>query len=306
MLQKLINLIYRFPRSKIKTYRRFGGYSNYLKMKKGQREMNEAVKLLPASPSYPDGLSLYFLTGKNYIHQTLFCISSLLKISKERYKFIIVDDGSFTSEINDTVSRKLPGAIIVNKAEIDRNVNRYLPADSYPLLNHKRKVYPHIKKLTDIHTISPDGWKVVLDSDMLFWNEPLEMVNWLKRPDRPIHMVDCDEAYGYSTELMHKICGNAIPELLNVGVIGLNSSTINWGALEKWISELEVNGGTSYYLEQALTAMLIGATPSLVLNKEQYKVNPDHYDFEKKNGVLHHYVDLSKAIYFKKAWKFFV
>ena len=303
LLQKLINILYRFPKSKLNTYKRFGGYGNYRKMMDGSKKMRSAVHDLPVSVVCTAGLPVYFLTGEKYIHQTLFCINSLLKVSKEKYHFFLVDDGTFNDAIIDLTAKKLPGATIVTTEQINENLANYLPPDKFPVLNFKRKTYPHIKKLMDIHTISPMGWKLVLDSDMLFWKEPTAINNWLKQPDRPIHMVDSEESYGYKTALMQEICGEIIPSLLNVGVIGLNSADLKWEKLEEWIQLLEEKEGTSYYLEQALTAMIVAATDAVVLNKNDYKVNPTQLDLELESNILHHYVDLSKAIYYKKAWK---
>jgi hypothetical protein len=114
-------------------------------------------------------------------------------------------------------------------------------------------------------------------------------------------MIDCVESYGYSKQLMENLSGNIIPSLLNVGAIGLNSTEINWLALDNWVNVLEEKEGSSYYLEQALTAMLIGEQSSTVLDKDKYKVNPSLDDTQPP--VLHHYVDLSKKYYYTKAWK---
>ncbi|WP_157682257.1 glycosyl transferase [Mucilaginibacter mallensis] len=302
-MQRLINFLYRTPKSKLKTYKRFGGYYNYQKVINGNKQMKRAAYKLPISPSYADGLPVYFLTGKKYIHQTLFCISSLLKVSTERFHFVLIDDGTFTPAIADLISTKLPGATIVTNDQINTNLEKHLPADKYPVLHHKRSVYPHIKKMLDVHTAGISDWKLVLDSDMLFWKEPKAMINWLKNPDSPLHMVDTVNSYGYSPALMHELCGSEIPKLINVGAIGLNTTTLNWDAIEFWVKTLEEKEGTSYYLEQALSAMLIGQTPSVVLDKDDYKVNPSAADLQQTANTLHHYVDLSKEIYLKNAWK---
>ena len=302
-MQKVINFLYRTPKSKLKTYKRFGGYYNYQKVINGNKQMHRAAYKLPVSTSYADGLPVYFLTGKKYIHQTLFCIYSLIKVSNEHYHFILVDDGSFTAPLIELINTKLPGATIVSGAQIESNLAKYLPADKYPVLHHKRSVYPHIKKMLDVHTAGISDWKLVLDSDMLFWKEPKAMINWLKNPNRPLHMVDVVNSYGYSPELMYELSGSEIPKLINVGAIGLNSSALNWDEIEYWVKTLEEKEGTSYYLEQALSAMLIGQTPSVVLDKDEYKVNPSAADLKQTANTLHHYVDLSKEIYLKNAWK---
>lgn len=306
MLQQIINIVYRYPKSRLKTYKRFGGYLNYRSVMHNSKSMAKASLQLPPVQSYADGLPVYFLTGVKYLYQTLFCIQSLAKASTRKFRFILVDDGSFDDALITQISKSLPGADIVTQAQIEQNLSDLLPALRYPVLHHKRKVYPHIKKLTDVHTIPGNNWKLVLDSDMLFWHEPTALIQWLETPDKPINMLDCVPSYGYSTALMEDLCGSSVQPLLNVGAIGLHSGAIDWDNLEAWTKTLEEKEGASYYLEQALSAMLIGNKPTIVLAADSYIVNPGLALVKERKGMLHHYVDLSKEIYFKSAWKHFV
>lgn len=303
MLQQIIDFLYRHPKADIKRYRRFGGFINYQKMLAGRRLMEKAALCLASVASHPDGLRIHFLTGRKYLYQTLFCIQSLVKVSSANFKFILVDDGSFDNELLQIINRLLPGAEIIMQAAINKNLNDTLPQHEFATLHNKREVYPHIKKLTDIHTIPGNNWKLVMDSDMLFWADPVAIIKWLENPDKALYMQDCQNSYGYSKPLMEQLSGSKIPDLINVGAIGLNSAQINWSKLSGWIKTLEQKEGTSYYLEQALTAMLIGETPAEVLPANEYIVNPDLSKIEDHTGTLHHYVDLSKEGYLKKAWK---
>jgi len=260
--------------------------------------MRQLALDLPPVHAYEDGLSLYFLTGKNYLYQTVFCIQSLKQVSGQRFAYIMVDDGSFDDALALQARRMVPDVCLVSSEQVTANLDRRLPWEQFPHLRAKRLHYPQLRKLTDIHTLG-DGWKLVLDSDMLFWDTPEAMIDWLRNPCGPVHMVDCTESYGYSKSLMEKLCGTNVPELLNVGIIGLKSEQIDWKALDLWIRELEGREGGSYYLEQALSAMLIGDADAQVLGPDQYIVNPA----AENAGVLHHYVDLSKKFYFNKDWK---
>lgn len=261
-----------------------------------------SLKLNPVV-SHPHGLPVYFLTGKKYIYQTLFCIQSLTKATSKPFRFVLVDDGSFDAKLIKHINRLLPGAKVIDASVINKNLESKLPKAAFQQLHQKREVYPHIKKLTDIHTITEDPWKLVLDSDMLFWNEPAEIINWLMAPDKPLHMVDCEQSYGYSVSLMESLCCTSVKPLVNVGAIGLNSDHINWRNIQHWVKLLEEKEGTSYYLEQAITAMLIGDVNAVELDSSRYIVSPDKTAIEHKNGTLHHYVDLSKEGYYKTAWE---
>lgn len=301
MIQKVIDHLYRYPLSNWKKIQRFGGYVKYCKMVLAKKQMEKASKSLSPILSYNDGYPIYFLTGKNFLYQTLFCSASLIKFSSEKFQFILVDDGSFNEELILRINRQMPGAEIITKEIINQNLNKILPEENFPYLNFKRKIYPHIKKLTDIHTIANNKYKLVLDSDMLFWSEPTEVINWLKKPDGALHMIDCDEAYGYSAELMQILCNYQIPKLVNVGAFGLQSNSIDWKNLEYWSKTLEEKEGASYFLEQALSAMIIANQNRVALNKKTYIVNPKNGEEEYK--VLGHYVDISKQQYILNAWK---
>lgn len=301
MIQTLINQLYRFPKSKFIRIKRFGGFSSYIKMMNRQNEMEEASKSLPVIPSFSNGLPIYFLTGQKYLYQTLFCAFSLIKHSNENFQFILVDDGSFDQKLIERVNKQMPESKIITAKEIAANLDSLLPKEKFPYLHHKRKVYPHIKKLTDIHTADSQPYKLVLDSDMLFWSNPFELINWLKNPSGSLHLLDSDDSYGYTKILMESLCKAKVPRLVNVGVIGINSNTIDWLALEYWIKTLEDKEGSSYFLEQALSAMIIADQERTLLNPKTYIVNPKD-NIEQKN-ILGHYVDLSKKNYFLKAWK---
>ncbi len=259
-----------------------------------------AVAHLPPISSFADGMPIYFLTGKKHLYQTLFCISSLARVANQKLHFILIDDGSFNAQLIAQINKQIPGAGIIQKNELDETFSKRLPAEKYPALHRKRAIYPHLKKLTDVHLLPGNKWKLVLDSDMLFWQEPTAILNWLMKPAEPLYMVDQVESYGYAKQLMKDLCGHDIPSLLNVGAIGLNSLAIDWGALEKWINVLEETSGSSYYLEQALSAMLVAGQKATVLNADEYVVNPLQLN---DGAILHHYVDLSKKIYFEEAWK---
>lgn len=304
MYQKVINTFYRNPRSKMREIKRFGGYLSYFKLQQSKKQMIEKSSNLPSMQSFESGLPLYFLTGKKYLYQTLFCIRSLFKISQEKFCIYLIDDGSFDEELINQVKKQLPGAIVVDAETIAKNLDSKLPLEEYPAIRNKRKIYPHLKKLTDIHTLfNQDQWKLVLDSDMLFWSNPKQMIDWLKTPKKPLYMLDSQRSYGYSIELMESLCKNQVPDLVNVGLIGLESQAINWNKVEKWIVQLEQAEGTSYYLEQALSAMLINSKSSLILPKKDYIVYPSSEEISNNQGILHHYVDLSKKDYFNTEWK---
>lgn len=248
-------------------------------------------------------LEVHFLTGRHYWYQTVFCMYSLQKAAGRPFRWHLYDDGTFDEALIGRMQTQAPGAVVHTRQEIEARLRSCLPEQDYPFLWRKRRVYPHLKKLTDIHAGS-QGWKLVLDSDMLFYKNPEWLIRWLEAPEAVLHITEGQSSYGYTPGLMKELCGREITPCVNVGVVGLKSEEIDWDALERWGEELEAREGASYFLEQALTAMIISKNDSVKEDKGNYIVHPQNKnDVIQRKGALHHYVGLSKEWYYKIAWK---
>lgn len=300
MLQSIINTLYRHPKSQINIYRRFGGYFEYRRMLSNEQKMKVAannINIKPPQSNLPS-LNVCFLTGKKYWHQTVFCAYSLQKVCTQPIHFTFYDDGTLAEVPN--IRLQIPNSTIVYIEEIENNLKQNLPIEKYPYLHKKRHEYKHIRKLTDVYSDGKADWKLMLDSDMLFWKEPTQMLQWLQNPQMPFYILDSDTAYGYDLIEMGKLSESTIKERINVGALGLCRQIVDFDKLEHWAKYLEQHFGTAYYLEQALSAMLIGDKESEIGLQDEYIVYPSENQVKNKIGTLHHYVDLSKKWYFRK------
>jgi len=270
-----------------------------------QQQMEQAAYQLPtiSSRSCVTPLEIHFLTGKKFWYQTCFCAYSMARYIDLPILPVIYDDGSLEEKHQNAIRQVFPNAKIFLKSELDIRVEEYLPADKFPYLRERRQNYPNIRKLTDIHAGSR-GWKLVLDSDMLFFRAPTILLDWLKSPQTPCHMVDTESAYGYPETLMASLAKAPIADKLNVGICGLNSDDIDWEQLEYWCKTMIEQQGTHYYQEQALVAMLMAGKPCTVAPATEYIVMPNQAEVIQPQAILHHYVADSKSWYFRVAWKY--
>ena len=280
------------------------GIINSYKMEKDRKEMVKASNSLKeikynATPSF----EVYFLTGKKYWYQTAFCLYSLQKQSQLNIQAVIVDDGSFDEALEQQVKEQFPSSKLIKKEQIEILLDEHLPESRYPTLRARRVEYPHLRKLTDIHILPGKDWKMVLDSDMLFFHKPNQLIQNLKKPDKMLFMEDVEDAYGYPVPFLRELSGvKSFPERLNVGITWMPSSSINWNELESWNKQTIEKMGTSYLQEQALTAMIAAGNEYELLPAGTYKVMPQINSCP-VNEILHHYVADSKYDYFVKGWK---
>jgi hypothetical protein len=301
---RLAYLLWHAPVGAIHKSFHAGGPLQQLVDVRGRREMARAAAHLPTSSGQPaeELPEIHFLTGNRFWFQSAFCLHSLQQRAATIFRVVFHDDGSLRASQRSRLEQLFPQAKIVTRAENDERLRVWLPPGKFPVLNERRRRYPNILKLTDIHAGRSD-WRVAMDSDMLFFRRPDFLLHWLSAPDRPLHLVDIANAYGYSLSLMESLAGSPIPHRVNVGIAGLRSDQIDWEQLEFWCRRLIETEGTQYYLEQALVAMLVAKTPAAVTPERDYLVAPSQSECGQPTAVLHHYVADSKRWYFRDTWR---
>jgi len=261
-----------------------------------------SIAISPA-PRGETAVDVHFLTGARFWYQTVFCAASLARQSGIRLACHIHDDGT----LDDTLAARLctalgPDTVIHTYAESVARLDVLLPESRFPHLRERHRNYPNIRKLIDPH-LGSTGWKCVLDSDMLFFRRPAVLLNWLRSPDRPLHMVDCETSYGYPLDVLSALCGTQVGERVNVGICGLDSASLDWERIEGWCARLHAAHGTSYFLEQAIVAMLVAGRACEVAPETDYICLPARGEVEAPVAAMHHYVAGSKRWYFRHGWR---
>ncbi len=300
---KILFHLWHQPISRARDLFAAGGPFEVRRTERGRLAMEAAALTLPLPPPAAGApLELHLLTGRRFWYQTAFCLWTLARQSGRPLAPVIYDDGSLTGEFQAPLARLFPAARFVARAETVARLDEFLPVAKFPALRERWLNYPNIRKLTDPH-IGRTGWKLVLDSDLLFFHRPSFLVDWLAAPDRPLHAVDCETSYGYSRPLMNELAGAPVADLVNVGLTGLNGSELDWARLEHWCATLITREQTSYYLEQALIAMLVAGRPCAIVPAADYVTLPVRPEARDCRAVMHHYVANSKRWYFQKNWR---
>jgi len=255
-----------------------------------------AARLAPqqfptADPAWPE---VHFLTGRKFWDQTALCLYTLQAHAGHALHSVVHDDGTLTPVVVQNLKRIFPQMVVCLRSEDEARASAALPTERFPALQAERhRLYPNMLKFTDVHA-GGHGWKLVLDSDMLFFRRPDFLLDWLRAPDRPLHMTDVQDSYGYSRPLLESLAGAPLPSRLNVGFCGLRSDALDWDKLEYWCRRLIAAEGTSYYLEQALVAMLCTGRSCAIAPAQDYQVLPSETECREPRAVLHHYVAGSK------------
>jgi hypothetical protein len=250
-------------------------------------------------------VEIHMLVGTRFWFMAAFAVVSLQRQVERAVHVHFYDDGTLEVRQREKLETLASATTFHDRAGIDARIDRFLPEDKFPFIRERLRNYPNLKKLTDPH-VGSTGAKLVMDADVLFFGRPVELLQWFDKPESVFCATDVTESYGYSRALMEELAGGTIPPEINVGITGLRSETLDWGKLESWCRELIQREKTHYYLEQALVAMLCAQRPFTQLGSARYITGPSDEQVLAREGVMQHYVDLSKKNYFRHAWRTFV
>ncbi len=162
-----------------------------------------------------------------------------------------------------------------------------------------------LRKVLGPHAGSRSGPKLYIDADILFFGAPVELLAWFDEPRGVLCTKDLMECYGYPREALDQLAEAPLPSLVNAGITGMCTESIDWEYVEHWCSELAKKFGESYYMEQALVATLAARLGLCQLDSERYITLPSKRQIRSGGGVAQHYVDIARTHYFRTAWRRF-
>lgn len=302
-LGRMCLLLWHQPIGRARDSLRNGGPWAERETERHRRAMEAAASCIPPLPNVTGSAALHLLTGRRFWYQTVFCLHSWFRNGGAQARIELYDDGTLDPATSTRLARLGPSVRIHSIDETRERLERHLPRAKFPVLRERWDAYPNIRKLTDPH-LAQSGWKLVLDSDLLFFRRPTLLNAWLEQPARLLHAEDCTESYGYSRSLLNELADAQIPQKINVGLCGLRSDALDWEALEHWCTVLQERERTSYYLEQALVAILAARAGECIrAPAADYVTKPHPAEVRAPRAIMHHYVAESKRWYFRYGWR---
>ena len=170
---RLLLKLYHEPLARLRSSIRNGGPLAERETERSRLEMLAAAGQLGPLPAFPGTapVTLHLLTGDRFWYQTAFCLHSFARSARVPLRVELHDDGSIDGACAEKLGSLGSGVTIHPQGEIRERLERLLPASIFPVLRERWLNYPNLRKLTDVH-LGSTGWKLVMDSDMLFFRDP--------------------------------------------------------------------------------------------------------------------------------------
>jgi len=124
----------------------------------------------------PATVPVHVLTcGKDW-RLTAWALASFFHYSELAWPVVIHDDGTLDDDGRAMLESLFDGCRIIRRAEADAVMTKLLRP--FPFCADYRMVTPHALKIFDVPHFAENERLIVLDSDVLFFSHPREVVDW--------------------------------------------------------------------------------------------------------------------------------
>ena len=223
------------------------------------RFRRSVLRSAPMAVGSAGDVSIHMLVDREHVPDAIASLKSFYRFAPEPYPVTIHDDGSFGAREHQLLGSHLPGVRIVRRALADEVVIAELARRGLERCRALRQS-GHVLalKLFDIPLYAGDAKLLLLDSDVLFFERPEELLAALARPasaweDR--YNEDAgDGFYTFDVEEVERRTNVRLVRRFNSGLTCLQRDAASWEHFERWLS-LPTLPDRGWFLEQTLTAM---------------------------------------------------
>lgn len=228
---------------------------------------------------------IHVLTSLQDWLNLVWALKSFYWASRRRYTLCIHDDGTLDAAARSELCRHFPDARLIDRKQADREVLSTL--ETYRRCWEFRNTNHLSPKLFDFRHYLQSERMLLLDSDVLFFAEPTELLRRIEDPNYRRNSVNEDDATAYTVDPadVQKHLGLNMPERFNSGLGVIHADSLK----SEWIEEfLTLPGvlGHFWRIEQTLFA-LCSAKFGVELLPQEYRVSLTRGI---KNCVSKHYV----------------
>jgi hypothetical protein len=233
---------------------------------------------------------IHVLTSKKDFLNAVWCLKTFYYYSKTRPGLVIHGDGTLGASDIKAGFKHFQNCRIIRKNDADRDMRDFLAEFKLCRRNRLRKDFYCAIKLFDPLYYSRSERLLLLDSDVLFFSKPKEIVENIQA-DKSFFNSDYQNAYSHPPEVLEKILGMKVLPKVNAGLMFLHKQYYvdNLDFVEYYFEKVDevVTGATINRHEQTVQAILLSKCGAVRLS-EQHQISRKHPISDKT--VSHHFV----------------
>jgi len=184
----------------------------------------------------------------------IWALKSFYWASKRQYTLCIHDDGTLTATNRATLQQHFPNARIIDRPSADARVLAGL--QNYPRCLEFRQSNQLAPKVFDFSSYLESDRMLLLDSDILFFAEPTELLQRIEDPAYLLNTVngDVSSAYTIDPQVVKDTLGFEVIDRFNSGLGLIHKASLNLDWIEEFLALPNIMGHF-WRIEQTLYAL---------------------------------------------------
>lgn len=214
-------------------------------------------RILQTQPVAADDTSvceIHVLTSEADWLNLMWALKSFYHASGRRYGLCIHDDGSLNDEVRSTLRHHFPAARILDRGQSETEVLASL--SDLPRCHEFRKTNHLAPKVFDFYHHLASDRMLLLDSDVLFFSEPTELLRRIEDHSYTKNSVNPDVSTAYTTtpELVRQRFGFELIPRFNSGLGVIHKQSLHPDWIEEFLTLPDIVGHF-WRIEQTLYAL---------------------------------------------------
>lgn len=260
--------------------------------------LNSRALILQTHPARIDPqaeIEIHSLTCERDYTDLLWCLKTFLYYSGRSCNVVLHDDGSLSPEAYGHLQRHLSGVTIISKAQADERMRDVMAP--YPSSRAFRERLPLARRLFDVPLFATRERFMILDSDVLFFGQPEEILASIAH-GRLCFMSDYQDGYVYPRSEIAARYGVEILPAFNTGICVLAKDIFESEFIENYCRGLGPAGLERHpWAEQTLFGLLLSHHKERADQlSARYRISRTPLDSQ---TISHHFVnDGSRGLFY--------
>jgi hypothetical protein len=216
---------------------------------------------------------IHVLTGGKDWRLSAWMLASYFHFTEVAWPVVIHDDGTLSREAENGLRRLFEGVRIIPRAEGDAEMMKVLRP--FPFCADYRASHPLALKIFDVPHFAADDRFIIMDSDVLFFSRPGEIVDWATGPNTRACWFneDVQEAALLTAEEAREELDVKLWNRVNSGLCLIHKPAIDYDLCDRALAMTSVLSGQIWRVEQTLFALCASAAGRGGLLPRTYEVS---------------------------------
>jgi hypothetical protein len=201
----------------------------------------------PAIQAGDGHLEVHMLLHHQRILEGIWALYSFAHFSQSSCRIFVHSDGSLTQGDALRLQQVLPGAQVISRDEADHKVVSHLRNLGLSTSIRFRDQLVFARKLFDPFFYGEQAGFFLLDSDVLFFRRPRELLDGVHLPGEPVSLYSPDNGFRYclGPEALRALLGQECIANFNPGVVRTGRSVLDLARIESFLQRPEFWGSSS-------------------------------------------------------------